>query len=95
MSIDPLTLDIGVACVTPSNLPTTAALITIGSWALGYTDSVGLAMCGIAIDDQNDIGTAVGLAGCIRNTISTIGTAVYSVCYVPLHHLFNGSMLDS
>lgn len=36
-------------------------------------------MAGIVIDDQNDIGTAVGLAGCIRNTISTIGTAVYTV----------------
>lgn len=65
--------------MTPTNLPTTAALITVGTWALGYTDSVGLAMAGIVIQDQNDIGTAVGLAGCIRNTISTIGTAIYSV----------------
>lgn len=65
--------------MTPTNLPTTAALITIGSWALGYTDSVGLAMAGIVIQDQKDIGTAVGIAGCIRNTISTIGTAIYSV----------------
>ncbi|KAF9882945.1 hypothetical protein FE257_004856 [Aspergillus nanangensis] len=69
----------GMACVTPTNLPVTGALITIGSWALGYTDSIGLAMAGIVIDDQKDIGAAVGLAGCIRNTISTIGTAVYSI----------------
>lgn len=65
--------------MTPTNLPTTATLITLGSLALGYTDSIGLAMAGIAIDDQRDIGTAVGLAGCIRNTISTVGTAIYSV----------------
>ncbi|CAK7203588.1 hypothetical protein SEUCBS139899_006325 [Sporothrix eucalyptigena] len=69
----------GVACVSPTNLTTTAVLITLGCWALGYTDSVGLAMAGIVIDDQRDIGTAVGLAGSIRNTISTIGTAVYTV----------------
>ncbi len=36
-------------------------------------------MAGIVIDDQKDIGTAVGLAGCIRNTISTVGTAIYTV----------------
>lgn len=56
-----------------------AVLITPGSMALGYTGSVGLAMAGIAIDDQKDIGSAVGLAGCVRNTISTVGTAIYSV----------------
>jgi hypothetical protein len=68
-----------VACVTPNNLATTATLITLGSMALGFTDSVGLAMAGIAIENQQDIGSAVGVAGSIRNTISTIGVAIYSV----------------
>jgi trichothecene efflux pump TRI12 len=36
-------------------------------------------MIGIVIKDQQDIGGAVGLATSIRNTVSTIGTAVYSV----------------
>jgi hypothetical protein len=55
------------------------ALLTIGSMFLGYIDSIGLAMAGICIDDQKDIGTAVGIAGSVRSAVSTVCTAVYTV----------------
>lgn len=45
----------------------------------GYLDSVGLAMAGICIRDQRDIGTAIGITGSVRAGVSTIGTAVYTV----------------
>ncbi|KAB5517417.1 fungal trichothecene efflux pump [Coniochaeta sp. 2T2.1] len=67
------------ACCTPYNLGLTSAFVTIGSLALGYTDSIGLTMAGIAIANQEDIGTAVGIAGCVRSIVSTIGTAIYTV----------------
>jgi hypothetical protein len=54
-------------------------LITVGSFFTGYLDSVGLAMAGICIRDQRDIGTAVGITGSVRGGVSTIGTAVYSI----------------
>lgn len=68
-----------VACATPYNMKTAAAMLTIGCFFTGYIDSVGLAMAGICIKDQKDIGTAVGIAGSVRSGVSTIGTAIYSV----------------
>lgn len=70
-----------VACATPYNMNTAAALLTIGCFFTGYIDSVGLAMAGICIKDQKDIGTAVGIAGSVRSAVSTVGTAVYSVIF--------------
>lgn len=36
-------------------------------------------MASIYIQDQRDIGTAVGITGSVRSGVSTIGTAVYTV----------------
>ena len=41
-------------------------------------ETVGLAITGIAIRDQAEIGTAVGVAGSMRSTVSTIGSAIYT-----------------
>jgi hypothetical protein len=70
---------IACACATPTNKNTISALIAIGSFFTGYLDSVGLAMAGICIRDQRDIGTAVGITGSVRAGVSTIGTAIYSI----------------
>jgi hypothetical protein len=37
-----------------------------------------LCLCTIIVDDQQEIGTATGIAGSMRATISTIITTVYS-----------------
>jgi uncharacterized membrane protein len=42
-------------------------------------DSIGLTITGIAIKDQAEIGTAVGVAGSMRTFVSTIAQVVYTV----------------
>jgi len=55
------------------------ALLFIGCTAIGWLESVGLAMTGICVDNQDEIGTAVGVAGSIRSGISTIASTIYTV----------------
>ena len=50
----------------------------IGTFSMGYMDTVGLTITGIAIRDQAEIGTAVGLAGSMRSTISTVASTIYT-----------------
>lgn len=50
----------------------------MGCFFTGYLDSIGLAMVGIFIDDQRDIGSAVGIAGTVRGGLATIATAIYT-----------------
>lgn len=76
--LDPHPALIAAACVTPTNKNVVAGLITVGCFFTGYLDSIGLAMVGICIKDQRDIGTAVGIAGTVRGGIATIATAIYS-----------------
>jgi len=45
---------------------------------MGYMDTVGITITGIAIRDQAEIGTAVGLAGSMRSTVSTIAQVIYT-----------------
>jgi len=46
---------------------------------MGYMEIVGTTIVGITCRDQAEIGTAVGVAGSIRSTVSTIGSAIYTV----------------
>jgi Fungal trichothecene efflux pump (TRI12) len=45
---------------------------------MGYVEVVGTTIIGITIRDQAEIGTAVGVAGSMRSTVSTIGSAIYT-----------------
>jgi hypothetical protein len=45
---------------------------------MGWMEVVGLAITGIAIRDQAEIGTAVGVAGSMRSTVSTIASTIYT-----------------
>ncbi|KAL2752429.1 hypothetical protein ACRALDRAFT_1065567 [Sodiomyces alcalophilus JCM 7366] len=66
------------ACVTTTNKNVVAGLVTVGCFFTGYLDSIGLAMVGICIDNQRDIGSAVGIAGTVRGGVATIATAIYT-----------------
>jgi len=46
---------------------------------MGWLEVVSLAITSISIQDQAEIGTAVGIAGSIRSVISTVASAVYTV----------------
>jgi hypothetical protein len=54
------------------------ALLIIGNFCLGWVESLTLTMVGMVIDDQNDIGMAVGLTASMRSAISTVATAIFT-----------------
>lgn len=68
-----------MAYSTPSTFAGTATLVNISSFLIGWNESVCITNAGIEVDDQREIGTAVGMAGSIRSTISTIASSVYVV----------------
>lgn len=68
-----------MAYSTPKTLPGTATLLTLSCFLIGWNESVCLTNAGIELDDQRQIGTAVGMAGSIRSAISTIASSVYVV----------------
>lgn len=67
----------GVACATIDNKNTVIGLLIVGCFFVGWVESIGLAMASILIDDQSQIGTAVGIAGTVRSAISTIASTIY------------------
>lgn len=69
---------IGVAVSTPDNPNTAIALLTVGSVLIGYNECVTAVVATICIDDQREIGTALGIGGSIRSFVSTVASSVYS-----------------
>jgi hypothetical protein len=67
-----------VAIATQHNEGLTIAMLVIGCFFLGVVESIAIVLSGIAIDDQNDIGTAVGIAGSIRSLGGALASTVYS-----------------
>jgi Fungal trichothecene efflux pump (TRI12) len=54
------------------------ALLFLGTMSVGYMDSISLTITGIAIRDQADIGTAVGVSGSVRTAVSTVAQTIYT-----------------
>jgi hypothetical protein len=69
----------GIACATVDNLSIVTGLMVPGAMCIGYIEAVGWASVGIAIDNQDEIGAAVGVASTIRSTWSTVATTIYLV----------------
>ncbi|KFZ00452.1 hypothetical protein V498_00076 [Pseudogymnoascus sp. VKM F-4517 (FW-2822)] len=67
----------GVACATTDNKDTVIGLLIVGCFFVGWVESIGLAMSGIVIKDQSEIGTAVGIAGTVRSAVSTVASTIY------------------
>jgi hypothetical protein len=67
-----------VAVATQHNQNLTVSLMVIGCFFLGIVEAVAITLSGIAIDDQNDIGTAVGIAASIRSLGGALASTVYS-----------------
>lgn len=66
-----------VSCVTVDNKNTVIGLLIVGCFFAGWVEGIGLAMATILIDDQSEIGTALGVAGSVRSTVSTVAAAIY------------------
>jgi hypothetical protein len=55
------------------------ALVFLAVTAIGYNEAIVLPICTICIHDQNEIGTAAGIAGSSRSAISTVASTIYTV----------------
>lgn len=65
------------ACGTVDNKTTIICLTVIGSFALGYAESISLTLTSVFVDNQADIGSAVGAGGTARFMVATLGSAIY------------------
>jgi hypothetical protein len=66
-----------MASCTPDTKDRAIVLMALGCFFIGWNETVCLANAGIEVEDQQEIGTAVGMAGSIRSAISTICSSVY------------------
>ncbi|KAF2650884.1 MFS general substrate transporter [Lophiostoma macrostomum CBS 122681] len=74
------TLFLGLtALCTPETPKMAMAFIMIATTFIGWNEALVLPICTIAIRDQEEIGTAAGIAGSSRSTISTVASTVYSI----------------
>lgn len=55
------------------------AFIMLATTFIGWNEALVLPICTIAIRDQEEIGTAAGIAGSSRSAISTVASTIYSV----------------
>lgn len=55
------------------------ALVFLAVTCIGYNEAIVLPLATICIRDQNEIGTAAGIAGSTRSAISTVASTIYTV----------------
>lgn len=53
-------------------------MMIIGNYCVGWIEALTQTMISIVLDDQQDIGVAVGIASSIRSGFSTIATAIFT-----------------
>lgn len=68
-----------LASCGPGDLTRAAVLMSLGCFFIGWNEAVCLGTAGIDIEDQQEIGTALGMAGSMRSAISGIASTVYVV----------------
>lgn len=61
-----------------SNKNTVVALLVIGNYCVGWIEALTQTMVSIVLDDQQEIGVAVGISSSIRSGFSSIATAVFT-----------------
>jgi hypothetical protein len=58
---------------------TAMALVFLATTFVGWNEALVLPICSMRIRDQQEIGTAIGVAGSARSAISTVASTIYSV----------------
>jgi hypothetical protein len=66
-----------MASCTPDTKDRAIALMSVGCFFIGWNESVCMSNAGIEVDDQQEIGCAIGMAGSMRSAISAVCSAVY------------------
>ena len=70
---------VGVATCTPDTKGRAAALVSFGVFFIGWTESLAITIVTLTAKNQNELGSASGVAGSIRFLISSIAATVYTV----------------
>jgi cellobiose-specific phosphotransferase system component IIC len=68
-----------VATSTPDTKNQAAALVSMGVFFIGWAESLAITMVTLTAKNQNELGSASGVAGSIRFLISSVAATVYSV----------------
>lgn len=68
----------GLALSTPDTLVRSTCLMFFASYAIGICEMIQSIVSSISIDDQREIGTAVGTAGGVRQLFSCIGGTIFT-----------------
>lgn len=68
-----------VATCTPDTKARAAALVSLGVFFIGWTESLAITAVTLTAKNQNELGTASGVAGSVRFLISSISATVYTV----------------
>ncbi|KAH8691503.1 fungal trichothecene efflux pump [Talaromyces proteolyticus] len=69
---------LAAVAANPLNLDLTLGLLVTGNLIIGMADGIGLPMTTFPIKNQERLGTAGGLSGCIRLAGTSIAVAMYS-----------------
>lgn len=67
-----------VAVVAPDNETTTVSVMVVGCFFLGIVEAITLTQSSIAIENQDDIGAAVGVAASFRSLGGALASTIYS-----------------
>jgi Fungal trichothecene efflux pump (TRI12) len=68
-----------VASCGPDDKIRAAVLLSLGCFCIGWNEAICLTNAGVEVEDQREIGTAIGFAGSLRACISTIAQTAYVV----------------
>jgi hypothetical protein len=68
-----------IACATTDNRSTVLGLLITGCIFVGYVEGCSVTSTGISLDNQAEIGTAIGVSSTIRALISTVATTIYVI----------------
>lgn len=67
------------ATSTPDSKARASAFVALGTFAIGWTESLAISIVTISAWDQSKLGSASGLAGSIRFFITSIASTIYNV----------------
>src|ERR1700744_485297 len=70
---------LAMASCTPDTETRAIVLLLLGCIFVGFFECITATLSSICLEDQREIGTALGLGGYARSFVSTLGSTVYSV----------------
>lgn len=68
-----------MATCTPDTRARAATLVSLGVFFIGWTESLAITMVTLTVKNQNELGSASGVAGSIRFLISSVSATIYTV----------------